>query len=589
MASISQFIKELRRRNVFRTGVAYVIVAWLLVQVSDILLATFAAPAWVMRAIVMALAVGFPVVLILAWIYEITAEGVKRTEEVSSGESISAAAGRQVDFVIIGVLVVAVALFAADRFRWIDFGTEPSVDLRSIAVLPFENLGGDPEQEYFVDGMTETLITELSKIAALRVISRQSVMQFKGTKVPLPDIAQQLNVDAVVEGSALLIGGQVRITVQLIEAATDRHLWADNYDRALSDVLALHSEVARTIARKIHIVVTPEETARLADVREVDPEAYMLWLKGNFHLGGLNEASFRRALASYQEAIDRDPDYAPGYAGLAMAYIALGSWHTSVSPHDVMRLAKKAAEQALSLDPAVAEAHLALGRIRAVFDWDWAGADRAFKQGMTLNPSDTAARIEYANFLTFMGRFEESIEIGRQTLELDPLSPTAYNELGWALWFAGSDDEALELYREGLEIDPDFPHSHLILSAFYEKTGDFDRALAHLAHADRVQQTPSPYMGFIGRIYALAGRQTEARSILSQLMERRAREFVPANALAYIYLGLGEYEEALRWLQMAYEEHNVVLIMLKEHWAYDPLRSDPRFKAILDRMDFPEP
>ncbi len=237
----------------------------------------------------------------------------------------------------------------------------------------------------------------------------------------------------------------------------------------------------------------------------------------------------------------------------------------------------------------MAEAHLALGRIRALFDWDWAGADRAFKQGIALNPSDTLGRILYANFLTFMGRFEESIEIGRQTLELDPLSPAAYNELGWALLFAGSDDEALELYREGLEIDPDFLHSHLLLSAFYDKTGDFDRALAHLPQFDRVQQMPSPYMGFIGRTYALAGRQTEARSILSQLMDRRAREFIPASDLATLYLGLGEYEEALRWLQMAYEEHNVTLIMLKEHWVYDPLRSDPRFKAILDRMDFPEP
>ena len=284
MVSVSQFVIELRRRNVFRTGVAYIVIAWLLIQVSQILLETYAAPAWVMRAVVTALAIGFPVVLILAWIYEITTQGVKRTEVDSEGDSISTPAGRQIDFVIIGVLMVAVALFAADRFRWVDFGTVPSIDLRSIAVLPLANLSGDPEQEYFADGMTETLITELSKIAALRVISRQSVMQFKGTKLSLPEIARKLNVDAVVEGSALLIGERVRITVQLIEAATDLHLWADNYDRDLSDVLAIHSEVARSIAHEIHIAVTPEEAARLADVREVNPEAHRLYLLGQYHL-----------------------------------------------------------------------------------------------------------------------------------------------------------------------------------------------------------------------------------------------------------------------------------------------------------------
>ncbi len=267
MVSVSQFINELRRRNVFRSGAAYVVAAWLLIQVADIFLETYAAPAWAMRALVTALVVGFPVALILAWIYEFTTQGVKRTGQSSKDELISEHAGRKIDFVIIGVLLVAVALFAADRFRWIDFGTAPSVDLRSIAVLPFENLSGDPEQEYFSDGMTETLITELSKIAALRVISRQSVMQFKGSNDSLPEIARKLNVDAVVEGSALLIGERVRITVQLIEAATDAHLWADNYDRDLSDVLSIHSEVSCAIAHEFHIAVTREEAARLASFR----------------------------------------------------------------------------------------------------------------------------------------------------------------------------------------------------------------------------------------------------------------------------------------------------------------------------------
>ena len=326
MASVSQFISELRRRDVFRSGVAYVVIAWLLVQVSDILLATFAAPIWTMRALVVALAVGFPVVLVLAWIYEISTQGVKRTAQVAEGELAPAFGGRQIDFVIIGVLMVAVALFAADRFRWIDFGAAPSTDLRSIAVLPLDNLSGDPEQEYFADGMTETLITELSKISALRVISRQSVMQFKDSNESLPEIARQLNVDAVVEGSALLIGDRVRITVQLIEAATDVHLWADDYDRDLSDVLVLHSEVARAIAHEIQIAVTPEEVDRLANVREVNPEAYRLFLLGHYHLYKWLPADLEKAVRYFQQAIELDPQYAEPHVGLAKYYGALGFW-----------------------------------------------------------------------------------------------------------------------------------------------------------------------------------------------------------------------------------------------------------------------
>jgi tetratricopeptide (TPR) repeat protein len=393
----------------------------------------------------------------------------------------------------------------------------------------------------------------------------------------------------IVEGSVFKSGDQIRIQIQLVGSQPERHLLAQTYDRELSNVLELQSEVTQEIAEKIKVNLSPQEQSRLADARTVDSETYTLWLKGNFHLARLNEESFGSALASYQEAIDRDTGYAPAYAGLAMAYIKLGSWHASQSPHDVIRLAKKAAERALALDPAVAEAHLALGQIRSLFDWDWAGAERAFKQGIALNPSNTAGRIEYANFLTAMGRFAESTEIGRRTLELDPLSPVAYNELAYTfLFMAGRDDEALELIREGLDIDPEFPQSHWLLSEFYVKRGDFDKALAHLAQFDRDGQTlPPAYMGAIGRSYGLAGQQTEARTLLSQLMERRAQEHVPASALANIYVGLGEHEEALRWLEAAYEEGDISLVWLNKLWVYDRLRSDPRFQDILDRMDFP--
>ena len=424
MASFSKFVKELRRRNVFRSGAAYIVIAWLLIQVSDILLETYAAPAWAMRAVVTALAIGFPVVLILAWIYEITTQGVKRTEVVSEGDSISKPAGRQIDFVIIGVLMVAVALFAADRFRWIDFGTEPLIDLRSIAVLPLDNLSGDPEQEYFADGMTETLITELSKIAALRVTSRQSVMQFKGTKLSLPEIARKLNVDAVVEGSALLIGERVRITVQLIEAATDVHLWADNYDRDLSDVLAIHSEVARAIAREIQIVVTPEEAARLADVREVNPQAYRLYFLGHYHLYKWEPADLEKAVRYFQQAIELDAQYAQPHVGLAKYYGGVG-FYGYPPPWVSAENGRAAAARALEIDNNMADAHAEYALLYFYYDWDWEKAEEEFQKSISLNSSYAWARQFYAWFLAATDRTEEAHASIRRALELDPLAVLA--------------------------------------------------------------------------------------------------------------------------------------------------------------------
>jgi len=498
---------------------------------------------------------------------------------------------------IVGVIAAGLLFLA-----YVEMNKEPGIGgtievlpavlgpITSIAVLPLDNLSGDPEQEYFTDGMTEALIAELGQIKALKVISRTSIESYKNTDRSLPEIADELGVDALIEGSVLWAGDEIRITVQLIHGPTDQHLWSESFRRQLRDVLTLQREVAQKIAAKIEVTVTAQEQTRLADTRSVDTETYTLWLKGNFHFGQLSEESFRRALASYQEAIERDAEFAPAYAGLAMAYLGLGGWHASGSPQDVVRLAKKAADRALQLDPSVADAHLALGHIRSLFEWDWAGAGRAFSRGISLDPSATAGRMEYANFLTAMGRLDESIEIGRRTLEIDPLSPAAYNELAFALWRAGHGDEALQLCLEGLEIVPDFPQSYFLLSELYLDMGDFDNALKYTEFLDGLQLDFAPMnVAITGREYALAGRETEARALLSQLLERRAREFVPATAMAYIYLGLAEHDEALQWLEVAYLEHDVSLIWLKEAWIYDPLRSDPRFQTILDRMDFPQP
>jgi len=489
---------------------------------------------------------------------------------------------------LVALLAVLVGLNVAglrDRL----LGGVASGQITSIAVLPLENLMGDPEQDYFVDGMHDELIANLAKIGALTVISRTSVMQYKETRKPLPEIARELGVDAVIEGTVRRAGNQVRITVQLIEAATDKHLFAESYQRELRDVLALQSDVAQAIAREIKIAITPEEEIRLARARPVNPEAYQLYLKGNFLLEKLSEESFRKAIDNYQQAIEKDPSYAPAYAGLSLGYTALGGWHASLPPTAVHATAKEAALKALELDDTLAEAHLALGTIKQLFEWDWAEAESAFRRGIELNPSSTMARIKYANYLTAMGRFEESIAVSRRTVEIDPLSPAVYNELGWALEYAGRDEEALEQYRKGLELDPDFPQSHWVLASFDLKKGRMEKAVAECEKTIRaLARRPPIILGLDGYYCGMAGRRAEALRILNQLKKRAEKEYVPASALADIYLGLGNTEQTLQLLEQAYADHDVVLVWLKVHGVYDPLRSDPRFQSLLRRMNFPE-
>ncbi|MEE8607732.1 MAG: tetratricopeptide repeat protein, partial [Nitrospiraceae bacterium] len=413
--------------------------------------------------------------------------------------------------------------------------------------------------------------------------------RYKGTDKSLPEIARELGVDAVIEGTVRRAGNQVRITVQLIEAATDKHLFAESYQRELRDVLALQSSVAQAIAREIKVTVTPEEEARLARARPVDPEAYQLTLKGNFLLEKRTEESFRKAIDNYQQAIEKDPSYAPAYAGLALGYTELGGWHASLPPTAVHATAKEAALKALELDDTLAEAHLALGAIKQLFEWDWAGAGRSFRRGVELNPSSVGPRIFYANYLKAMGRFEESIAFGKETLRIDPLSPVAYNELGWALEYAGRDEEALEQYRKGLELDPDFPQSLWVLASFDLKKGRMEKAVAECEKSIRaLARRPPLALGVDGYLCGMAGRRAEALRILNHLKERAEKEYVPASALAHIYLGLGKTEQTLQLLEQAYADHDVVLVWLKVAAIYDPLRSDPRFQDLLRRMNFPE-
>ena len=460
--------------------------------------------------------------------------------------------------------------------------------IRAVAVLPLEDLSGDQVRDYFADGMTEALITNLAKIGALRVISRTSVMQYRGVRRPLPEIARELNVDAVVEGSVLRSGNRVRITAQLIRAATDQHLWAESYERDLRDVLSLQSEVARAIANEIQIKLTPQDQARLASVRSVDPEAYQLYLKGRFYWNKRTEESLKKGIEYFHQAIDLDPNYALAYAGLADCYGLLG-WDLfgSLPPREALPIAKAAAKKALEIDDNLAEAHNSLAWTKLVFDWDWLGAQSEFKRAIELNPGYAAAHHWYAECLAGMGRYDEALAEIKRAQESDPLSLIISAVVGWILYFNRQHDQAIVQFQKALELDPNFWVAHWCLGRAYEQKAMFAEAVAEFQKAIDLSAGSPLALAALGHAYAVSGKTTEAQRVLNELKESSKRRYVSLYGIAAIHAGLGEHDQAFEWLEKAYEERSGWLVWLKSEPVSDVLRSDPRFQNLLRRVGLP--
>ena len=575
-------VSELRRRNVFRMAVLFVVAAWVIMQVAEVVVTLAALPDWSGQIILILLAVGFPISLIFSWFYEITPEGVSLERDVDPSESITRVTGRRLDILVISLLCAAVILFAYDKW-WIS-----GPPITSIAVLPLDNLSNDPEQEYFAVGMTDVLTDTLAQVNGLRVISRISANHYKTRDRTLPEIAGELDVDAIVDGSVQSTGDKIRLTLQLIDGRTDRHLWSSSYYRDLGDTLTLQGEIARAIANEIQITLDPKIESRFKRDRSVASDAVRLWVLGNHHLKYHPDAdSMDKALQAFTEATELAEDFAPGYAGIANTYLYLASWSAFAEQERFLPLARSAAEQALELDPYLADAHFALAEVHR-FDWKWEAADREFKYGKQLNPNDSYGLLQYVNFLIAMGRFEEAIEIGERVVAIDPFWPAGHAELGHAFYVAGRDDDALREFERSLQFSPGSTGVHDLMAYVHIRAGRYDKALQHLKKiGDRLEHLPSVKLGRVGRAYGLIGHHDEARHILSILQERRATGYVPAIALAYVYIGLEEYDEAFAWLEAAYGERSASLSFIGQYWSYDILRSDPRFQDILTRMDFP--
>jgi eukaryotic-like serine/threonine-protein kinase len=453
--------------------------------------------------------------------------------------------------------------------------------VKSLAVLPLQNLSGSPDHEYFADGMTEAIIGNLAQFSALRVSSRTSAMRYKNSGKPLPEIARELNVDAVVEGSVLALESRVRITAQLIEAASDTLVWSKSYDRELRDVLALQNEVARSIVDEIRLKVTPQERARLRRARQVDPEAYQLYLRGRFHWHKRNEENVRRAIAYFTRALTKDPTFAAAHVGIADSYLMLGFSLGLLPGHEWAAMARSSAERALQFDEELAGAHNSLA-VAKLLDWEWLGAGLEFRRAMALNPTDPVAHNWYANYLSALGRFDEAVEAARRAIELDPVGLAWNMGLGHMYYLARRYDEAIEQEIKTLDMDPAFYMTHWILGLAYEQKGRLAESVASLEQA--VSLSGSAVMqGLLGRAYAIAGRTDEASAVLDELSRRAESTFVPRDALALVHAGLGAYDRAIDLLGQACNEPTLNLTFLNVSAVFDALRVHPRFSDLLRR------
>src|SRR5947199_469562 len=542
-----------------------------------------------MQIVILILVVGFPIALAFSWAFEITPEGIVRESEIESGKSITHHTGRKIVALTIVLAVVATGLLIFQFVR--PRSTSPSaatISNKSIAVLPFDNLSGDPQNAYFSEGVQDEILTRLAKIAELKVISRTSTQRFKSAPNDLRQIAQQLGVANILEGSVQKANDQVRVNVQLINGLTNAHLWADTYDRKLTDIFAVESDIAKTIADTLQAKLSGSEKQMMAAQPTTDTTAYELYHKGRSLWGKRTGDNIPKAIAFYEQAIARDPNYALAYAGLASAYI-LSPFYTGADRRKAGSKAKEAALKALRLDPNLAEAHAALGKVLFFSEIDLAGATREYKRAIELKPNDADAHHWFSNdSLAALGQFDEAIAEGKRSVELDPLSIVINADLGETFFYARRFDESVAQLRKTLEIDPTSFYAHDNLGIALQAKGDLSGAIAEYEKAKQLSDNQA-VATFWAQAKAHTGDKDAARRMLSELDQISQHREVPSYLRALLYLSLNNKDEALRWLEQGYEERdgsNICWINVDP--LLDPLHSDPRFEALVKKVIAPK-
>jgi len=590
---MTSFFGELRRRNVVKVAVAYAIVGWLLVEITSTVLPTFEAPQWVLQTITFVVILGFPLALILSWAYEITPGGIKLERDVTAEESITHVTGRKLDFAIIGALVLALG-FVVYNYVLEDGEVAAGILPNSIAVLPLENISPDPSDAYFAVGIHEEILSQLAKIRDLNVIARTSVLGYPGSGKSIPQIADELNVQMIMEGSVRIAGDDLRVTAQLIDGATNIHLWTETYPGNLSDIFAIQADIATRIAMALEAELLPSERENIERVPTNSPEAYTIYLKATSTFGMSNVA----AHALLDQAISLDPDFALAYASKARIYASslisnVGSPGAAAAAHDELeRNIRENAEKALSLDPDSGRAHLALGHLE-LYSWRWTEARRAYEQAYQ---AGTIFQLAWLN--AFMGRRDEAVEVAQRSVELNPNGWSQYHFLGLTHGYLGEHDAAIESLRKSVELGSVSPITYQWLAFMEIARGNPAVGLNQLQFTEQLMGENKILVTLpeIAYAYARIGRTGDAHRLFDEIREMAVDREVGAGAWALAYLAIGDQESALEWLEVAVEKienHEADpgfynLMLMKMNVMGDPILDQLEFVEVRSRLGFRE-
>ena len=585
------FFSELKRRNVYKVAVAYAVVSWLLIQIATQVFPFFEIPNWAVRLVVLLLIIGFPVALVLSWAYEITPEGIKLESEIDPARSIARKTGRKIAAFTAVAAAIAAGLFVFQLVRTRSTTSESAgasnIPKKSIAVLPFDSLSEDKSNAFFAEGVQDEILTRLAKVADLKVIARTSTQSFQSTPENLPDIAKQLGVLNILEGSVQKAGDQVRVNVQLINALTNAHLWAETYDRKLNDIFAVESEIAKTIADALQAKLSGSEQRAIAARPTENPEAHEFYLKGRYFWNRRTGANLQKAADYFQQAIGKDPAYALAYSGLADCHVLLPAYaDLGSNPRDELPKALQAAHKAVELDDTLGEAHTSLARALAS-DLQLSAAMSEFKRAIELNPNYATAHQWFGECLQSQGHLDEALAELKRAQELDPLSLIINSVLGFALDTVGKSDEAIAQLRKTIEIDPNFINGHGQLGVVLQHQGRLKEAIAEYEKALSSSEDPID-LANLAAAYFLADRKPEAQQVWDKLKSLSERQYVPAYSMAIAQLAFGNKDEAIRLLEKSYTDHapfdSADLGWILVDYRLDPLRSDPRFKKLVTHI-----
>jgi serine/threonine-protein kinase len=584
-STLKNFFSELKRRNVYKVAVAYAVVGWLVIQVSATVLPTFHAPEWVVQTLVVLVAVGFPIALVIAWAFELTPEGIKRTEDVDLAASARQPRKHAWIVVVIVGAALSVGLFFIGRYTARNSASASELSAKSIAVLPFVNMSADKNDEYLSDGVSEELIAALSKINGLQVKARTSSFAFKGKNEDIQKIGDLLHASHLLEGSVAKAGNKLRITAQLIQASDGNHEWSDTYDRDMQDIFAVRSEVAQKVAETLKVRLLGEEKRKIDKKPTENLEAYDAYLKGRYFFNRPSDQNLSKAISQFEDAVRLDPNFAAAYSGLSDAYLWAAFNEGIITAAEGKRKARSTAEKSLQLNEASAEAHTSLANYLSWYEHDWAASEREFRRAIALNPNYAFAHDQFALTLALQGRLAESETEGRRAAQLDPLNPAIAIDNTLGLTAQGEFQQAKEEAKRGAELDPEFFFPQLQFGWIDIQAGNAKAAIPALQKAVAMESPPF-VIAWLGYAYGAAGDRNAALATIEQLKKKSVNGYVPQFNLAMIHLGLGDRDRALDLLEQASAADSQWMMYLKIDRIFDSLRADPRFVVLMKKCHF---